>query len=244
MVRSGTAIALFLTACSDPEPSTSLPSTEGFVQQVSYESDGLTLQGYLCKPEGAGPFPGVQYNHGGSGAEIGGPPEETCRELMETGYVAFSPIRREDTSEQGNLHDVQAALDYLKGLSYVDSSRIGIIGFSRGGSVTFTVATESEGFEAIVLMATGIGLSPDIEAEAAEISAPVLLLVAENDTPTEINGNQDMVESMTQLEEALKAAGKEVTLIIYPAFEPHGHEMFFSIGDYMTDVENFLARHL
>jgi hypothetical protein len=31
---------------------------------VSFPSGGLTLQGVLFKPEGAGPFPAVVYNHG------------------------------------------------------------------------------------------------------------------------------------------------------------------------------------
>ncbi|MFQ6088574.1 MAG: dienelactone hydrolase family protein, partial [Candidatus Methanofastidiosia archaeon] len=106
--------------------------TEGFSNEVTYQSGELTLKGFLCKPEGPGPFPVVIYNHGGKGGVIGGAPKETCEALARAGFVGFSPIRREELSLRRNLDDVFAGIKYVKKLDFVDSDLIGIMGFSRG----------------------------------------------------------------------------------------------------------------
>src|SRR3954463_8493742 len=46
-------------AAAQPAPPPALPYDTLF-----YTHDGLTLEAYLYKPEGAGPFPLVVYNHG------------------------------------------------------------------------------------------------------------------------------------------------------------------------------------
>ncbi|MFQ6114225.1 MAG: hypothetical protein ACE5NG_09060 [bacterium] len=55
----------------------------GTLQEVIYYRGEFELKGYLCKPEGTGPFPAVIYNHGGLGNRIGGAPIETCQALPE-----------------------------------------------------------------------------------------------------------------------------------------------------------------
>jgi carboxymethylenebutenolidase len=62
---------------------------------VSFPSGGLTLHGVLYKPEGAGPFPAVLFNHGSG-------PGYTSDELFQAlgprfvarGWVFFAPWRR------------------------------------------------------------------------------------------------------------------------------------------------------
>lgn len=154
------------------------------VQTVSYQSGGLMLTGYLCTPSGAGPYPGVVYNHGGLGTTIGGAPEETCTALAQDGFVGFSPIRRQTISLDGHLDDVLAGADYLKNLSYVDRNRLGIMGFSRGGLLTYMASTVRSDFKAVISTApapAGNTLASYLP-EAWKVTAPVLILVAENDT--------------------------------------------------------------
>ena len=47
-----------------------------------------------------------------------------------------------------------------------------------------------------------------------------------------------------ELEEALLAANKETTLLVYPPFGNDGHRMFFEIGGYWQDIESFLIDNL
>jgi carboxymethylenebutenolidase len=72
-------------------------------QPVAFRSDGLALLGYLFKPEGAGPFPTVLWNHAS--------PRSPGRDLITlesaaavfqpAGYVLFAPVRRGHEGSEG-----------------------------------------------------------------------------------------------------------------------------------------------
>jgi dienelactone hydrolase len=213
---------------------------------VIYSTKDYELKAQLCRPEGNGPFPAVMYNHGGLGTTIGGAPSETCTALAKEGYVGFSPIRRPTRQLSGHLDDVMAAVDYLKGLPYVDDGRIGIMGFSRGGMLTFQAAARSNDFKAVVIMATAMGPGGrglDL-SEAELISAPLLLLVAENDTGSFRTRDMNTLEGTKRLTRALEAADKDVRLVIYPPYGSDGHTLFFNVGNYWPDIIEFLKKHL
>ena len=230
----GLAVFLSLMACV---------TTGG---SVTYSTGQYTLKGHLCKPEGNGPFPAVIYNHGGVGRIIGGAPKETCAGLAKSGFVGFSPIRRPTRPLSGHLDDVMAAVNHVKGLPYVDRRRIGIMGFSRGGLLTYQAAARNNGFKAVVIMATAMGRSGrglDL-GEAASINAPILVLVAENDIGSNRTFGMNILEATKKVTRALEAAGKDVRLIVYPPYGDDGHTLFFDVGDYWPDVVRFLKRHL
>jgi dienelactone hydrolase len=212
---------------------------------VTYRSDEIALKGDLCKPDGNGLFPAVIYNHGGAGA-VEGAPDRTCEALAQEGYVGFSPIRRATRRLDGHLDDVMAAVKYVQGLPFVDPQRIGMIGFSRGGLLTFQAAARMNAFKAIVIMAPAVGrgrLGLDLR-DAALIQAPVLLMVAENDTGSERTLGQNTLEETKSMNRALEAAGKDVRLIVYPPFGGDGHTLFFELGAYWPDAVKFLRSHL
>ncbi|MBC8506805.1 MAG: dienelactone hydrolase family protein [Anaerolineales bacterium] len=211
--------------------------------EVLYNSE-LSLSGYLCTPLGLGPFPAVIFNHGGLGDVIGGAPEETCQSLADAGMVGFSPIRRQTVPLDGHTADIQSAIDYVKNLDYVDIDRLGLMGFSRGGMLTFMVAAQRSDLQGAIIMASALPKDGDFSKFVQGINIPILLLVASNDFPADLNKNQNLVEGAQDMEAALKASGKDVQLIIYPPFEPHGHMMFFEIGDYWNDVVAFFKSHL
>ena len=79
-----------------------------------------SLKGYLCKPDGKGPFPTVIYNHGGMGKAIGGDPKGTCEALAREGFVGFSPLRRKTPSLKGHPQDVMTALNFIKDKDFWD----------------------------------------------------------------------------------------------------------------------------
>jgi len=196
--------------------------------------------GFLYKPPGDGPFPAVIYNHGGSGGnQIGGAPEETSKALADNGYVGFSPLRKPDTSLREKLNYIKEAVNYLKTLDYVDADRIGIMGFSQGGFLTFLSAAGLSDYKAVVIMASAVEILNGYLDRVDGISAPVLLLIAEND-----KARQNHVQAMTELNNALEFAGREVKMIVYPPYKDDGHQMFFEIGDYWDDVVAFLNENL
>ena len=46
-------------------------------EKVAFESDGLTLVGYLYRPDGAGPWPALIWNHGSEKDPGAGPQFDT-----------------------------------------------------------------------------------------------------------------------------------------------------------------------
>jgi dienelactone hydrolase len=215
---------------------------ESFIgREVVYTEKVYSLKGYLSKPKGLGPFPVVIYNHGGLGNEIGGSPRETSEALAIAGYVGFSPLRRPTVSMNGHLDDVMDALDYVKGLNYVDKDQIAIMGFSRGGHLAYVVGAIRKDVKTIVIMAAAPGRRDQQQflSNAAKISSPVLLMVAEND-----NVREDHVTLMKRMKTALEREGKHAEFILYPPYQSDGHRMFFEIGPYWVDLLRFLDRTL
>jgi dienelactone hydrolase len=210
---------------------------------VTYATGEYRLQGRLCKPEGKGPFPAVVYNHGGYGDKIGGAPDATCVALANAGFVGFSPIRRPTRPFQGHPQDVAKAIDYVAALPYVDSTRLGLIGFSSGATVTYLVAARRKDLKAVVIMGTA-GAESRMNVDPSGITAPVLVLVAKNDTGSKLTSGNNTVASSEDLVAKLKQAGRNVTYIVYPPYRSDGHQMFFEIGAYWTDVVEFLKKHL
>ena len=192
--------------------------------EVTYSQSPL-LKGYLCKPSETGPYPAVIFNHGGKGNIIGGDPKGICQALAKDGFIGFSPIRRPDTSMPGRMADIFAALTYLQNVPKVDRNRIGMIGFSSGGLITYVSGTRYPELKALVIMAAAP--PPDnrnFETGAFRILAPVLLLVAQNDN---VHQGVDHVANMKRIDKALKKAGKKVELIVYPPYGTDGHKLFY-----------------
>jgi dienelactone hydrolase len=238
-------VALFLPiGCSTALSATAPDNAVG--GEVVYTTTPETLKGYLCRPSGAGPFPAVVYNHGGVGNIIGGAPKETCEALAAAGFVGFAPIRRKTLLMEGHPDDVQAGLDYLLGLDYVDRNKVAMLGFSRGGALTFMAAAKGAPIKAAVIMASAVPppRSGFTFADAVKIRVPVLLLVAKNDTGSRKTMGQNTLEGMQRMSAALTEAGNTPKLIVYPPYRHDGHEMFFEIGPYWKDVVEFLKKHL
>ena len=62
---------------------------------VSFQSGNLTLYGVLYKPEGAGPFPAVLYNHGSAAGMLNNEAFEALGPVFaKRGWVFFAPYRR------------------------------------------------------------------------------------------------------------------------------------------------------
>jgi uncharacterized protein len=145
---------------------------------VSYQSDGLTLNGLLTVPTGAKPaggWPVILLNHGYI------PPTEYSTEqsyagivapLAEAGYIVFKPDYRGHANSPGTPHQPYVAPDYvidsLNALAsikqYPDANpdKVGVWGHSMGGNITLHELVLNHGFKAAVLMAGVVGSYRDI----------------------------------------------------------------------------------
>jgi dipeptidyl aminopeptidase/acylaminoacyl peptidase len=110
---------------------------------ITYWSDGLRVAGFLGTPLGPGPYPVVIHNRGGYG-EVGLQTGVEIVPLVEAGYVAVASQYRGNGGGEGkedfggnDVHDVTNLIPLLKSLPYVDPNRIGMMGGSRGGMMTY-----------------------------------------------------------------------------------------------------------
>ncbi len=244
-------------------------------ETVFYPSGKLRIEAYVYKPEGPGPFPVVIYNHG---SRVEHDREEVPfiyvgSMLMASGYVVVVPERRgygksdgqtfgqavgEDRGPrfvrrvQEETEDVLAAVEFVKTLPYVDSTRMGVMGWSFGGITSVFAASRSEVFRVVIDQA-GAALTWDRSPEmqkalkqaAGKVRVPLLGMVAENDRTT---------ESVKAVVREAEAHGTTAKLIVYPAFTPRrdaggtaaGHMIFGVEGwrIWEADVKEFLGKYL
>src|SRR5436309_1437866 len=72
---------------------------------VQFPSNGLTLHGWIYKPQGTGPFPAVVWNHGSEREPTAHP--DLGKFYTSHGYVLFLPIRHGHTPSPGEyIQDV------------------------------------------------------------------------------------------------------------------------------------------
>lgn len=73
-------------------------------EKVTYTNpQGLMLAGIIYKPDGAGPFPAIVWNHGSErDPESGSQFDTIARQFVPAGYVVMAPEREGHSSSQGN----------------------------------------------------------------------------------------------------------------------------------------------
>ncbi len=110
---------------------------------ITYWSDGLRVAGFLGRPLGPGPYPAIIHNRGGYG-EVGLQTGVEIVPLVEAGYVAVASQYRGNGGGEGkedfggnDVHDVTNLIVLLKSQPFVDPNRIGMMGGSRGGMMTY-----------------------------------------------------------------------------------------------------------
>jgi dienelactone hydrolase len=149
------------------------------LEQVAFASrDGATLSGWLSKPEGPGPFPAVILLHGcaglwtGSGKLSARDADWTAR-LVGSGHAVLLPDsfrprgisslctdRDRSLTPADRAQDALGARDWLAQQPFVVSGRVGLIGWSNGGSTALEAAAEPDaagpgGFRAIIAFYPG-----------------------------------------------------------------------------------------
>ncbi len=155
------------------------------VRSITYASDGLKVRGYLATPKSPGPHPAVIFNRGGN-REFGAFDDEGAVHVLATlaswGYVAIASQYRGNDGGGGqeefggaDVDDVLNLIPVLEHLPEVDAGRIGMIGWSRGGMMTYLALARTDRIRAAVI---GGGIAdvgalirdrPEMEQELREL---------------------------------------------------------------------------
>jgi carboxymethylenebutenolidase len=262
-------IALILVAMLPSRPAGAQDTC--FTLPASYRSDELRLAAVLMKPAGIGPFPAVVFNHSSRSGRERQPTVEdgtACFAVVsEHGWVYFVPDRRGYGRSEGptlaraignrsglllllavrtrsrqESGDIVAGVEFLRRRPFVDGSRIAAVGNSLGGLYAYLAAsTRPDAFRAIVLQGIDAGpyselLLREMIRAAGSITASILIQQARD-------GEQAPVKFAHDLTDALRRAGKDVTLRLYPGT----HDLFTPEsrgpdGAWGKDLVEFLAR--
>ena len=131
---------------------------------ISFQSGRRQLEGYIARPGGVGPFPGIILIH-----EIFGLNEnmkDIARRFAAQGYVALAVdlftgrnraicmfrvmagLLLTPLHNQG-IHDLKAALTFLSEQPGVDASRLGGVGYCFGGSFAIAWACTDDRLQVI-----------------------------------------------------------------------------------------------
>jgi carboxymethylenebutenolidase len=133
-------------------------------QAVSFQSSNRQLEGYLARPEGEGPFPGIVVIH-----EVFGLNEnmkDIARRFADQGYAAlavdlfagrnraicmvrFMSGQLLNSLNNSSIHDLKAALTFLSSQPGVDDSRLGAVGYCMGGSFAIAWACTDDRLKVI-----------------------------------------------------------------------------------------------
>jgi len=189
---------------------------------VDFPSNGDQASGYLA-PAASGSGPGVLVlqEWWGLVPQIKG----VCDRLAAEGFTALSPdlyhgeiAEHTEMDKAGRLmsslppdraaRDMGGAVTYLLGHEAVRGPAVGAVGFCMGGMLTLMVAALQGDRVGAAVPYYGAPMG-DSEPDWSGLTAPVLGHFAENDsffTPT----------ATSELEQKLKAMGKDVTFHYYP----------------------------
>jgi dipeptidyl aminopeptidase/acylaminoacyl peptidase len=162
---------LSLSAASLPEAASARPEYAGILNEVAvssitYASDGLKVKGYLAVPKTGEHLPCVIWNRDGNRAFRAITNREAVSvlgALAKRGYVVVASQYRgspgsdgRDELGGGDVDDVLNLLPLLESLPRADPSRVGMVGWSRGGMMTYLALSRTTRIAAAVV---GSGIS-------------------------------------------------------------------------------------
>ena len=200
-------------------------------------SDG-SIPAYRAMPAKGGPFPVVLVVQ-----EVFGVHEhikDVCRRLAKLGYLAVAPelyARQGDVSKMSDINeirtkvvskvsdaqvmgDLDAAAAWAKQSGAGNTEKLGITGFCWGGRIVWLYAAHSPQLKAgVAWYGRLVGEHSEMQPKnpidvAGSLKAPVLGLYGGADEGIPL-------ETIEQMQKALKAAGSPSQIIVYPD-TPHG----------------------
>jgi carboxymethylenebutenolidase len=189
---------------------------------VEFTRDGATRAGYLARPDGPGPHPAVLVVHSQWG--LTDHIREVARRFAATGYVALAPDLfhgevTDDPKAAGKLmtglskaegiKELLAAVAYLMAQPAVRNDRIGVTGYSMGGSYALLLPCLWKDIRAAAAFYGEVPSDKDL----VNLACPVLYVYADQDfwiTPHDVN----------RLREGLQKFSKQGEVKVYEG-APH-----------------------
>jgi len=249
--RATLLLFLALALASPPAPASYDTQWVEFPALKEFEGRPVQLEALLFKPLGAGPFPGVVLLHGCGGMLTSQGHETRSYRfwldlLASNGYAAllvdsFNPRgyrticdqqKRAILISRERVDDAYAAHRWLKSRPDVRADRIGIIGWSNGGSGTLYTLRDSQparGFRA------GVAFYPGCRTLSRSKTpfrpyAPLLILAGDADDWTPASFCKDLTRTA-------KSGGAPIDIVSYPSAH-HGFDRLNSPVRYRPDVRN------
>ena len=122
---------------------------------ITYQSDGLVIEGLLVEPKKEGIYPVVIFNRGGNrdfGKLTIGTLIIYTSKLAEQGYVVIgSNYREKDEFGGAELNDVLNLTKTVREIEKADSNNIGMFGWSRGGMMTYLALQKSREIKTAII---------------------------------------------------------------------------------------------
>ena len=213
-------------------------------KMTTYRAEGLEIPCLFCIPAGEGPFPLVMTLHGSDGFKSNH--AQIARIIAGEGIAAMAPTWFGGESPRAHwdelqADDITAGVAWLRNRPEVDTDRLGMIGFSRGGGLALIMGALMPRTRAIVnyfgLTAWQGGLQefPNLPLNAADaydfvrrIHCPILSFHGAMDTVVP-------AEDTLNLNAACQKYGIDHNYIIYPDVDhsfiwpgdkhrPHAHK--------------------
>jgi carboxymethylenebutenolidase len=203
--------------------------------------EGDLINGYLARPMGPGPYPGVVVIHHMPGWDEA--TKEITRKLAHHGYAAIVPnlhFREGKATPEENsasvrdaggmpdkrtMGDVEGAIGYLRALPYLNG-KVGIVGYCSGGRQVYLAACTLRGIDAAVdcygggVGAGAVGLTERQPVDpldyTKDLSCPLLGLFGRED-------KRPSPEHVAKTEAELKKWGKTYE---FHTFDKAGHSFF------------------
>lgn len=155
---------------------------------IAYQSDGLTIRGFLLKPRHEGRLPAIIYNRGGN-RDFGSLTDPMASiglmdlaEIASWGYVVIASQYRGGGGSEGrdqfggdDVNDVMQLEHVLREMPEVDPARIGMFGWSRGSIMTLLALKRGIKVKAAAIggvvsdLAAGLEHRPVFDAMFAEM---------------------------------------------------------------------------
>jgi carboxymethylenebutenolidase len=137
---------------------------EPVAQMTTFRSNSRQLEGYLARPEGVGPFPGLVVIHEAFGLNEN--MKDIARRFAEQGYVAlavdlFAGRNRAicmfrfmgglllNSLHNSTITDLNETLTFVSEQPGVDDARLGAVGYCMGGSFAIAWACTDDRLKAI-----------------------------------------------------------------------------------------------
>ncbi|MBB6463588.1 alpha/beta hydrolase family protein [Flammeovirga kamogawensis] len=125
---------------------------------IVYKSDALLVNGIVAAPKKKGNFPVIIFNRGGN-KEVGVMSKAKIlfsligiSELVNQDYIVMGSCYREEDEFGGeDINDVLHLMEASKGITNADPKRIGMLGWSRGGMMTYLALQKSDAIKTAVI---------------------------------------------------------------------------------------------